>query len=134
VLLPGALPRRSAEAIAARRVQGAGGVSPESSASVERAGRTGLGLHPIITTGSPSRSSSRPPRGDSAGRAPGPIVVGSTAPSPENPVRRHARPLSGSVDQLKDDLHRLVDLGIDHVCGTPTGSCPMRPSSGCWNG
>jgi len=60
------------------------GVSPESSASVERAGRTGLGLHPIITDWESfekqlAASARRLPPDVRPGRS----WSGSTAPSPK---------------------------------------------------
>ena len=35
-------------------------------------------------------------------------------------------PLSGSVHQIKDDLQRLVELGVDHVMWDPNGVVPYE--------
>jgi probable F420-dependent oxidoreductase len=93
------------------------GVSPESDTSVERAGRTGLGLHPMITDWKTFEHQLTIFRAAApAGRPPGPIVVRVSNPITESPIDDAVRsPMSGSVDQIKDDLHRAAELGINHV-------------------
>ena len=104
------------------------GVSDESSASVERAGRTGLGLHPIISDWTCFESQLAAFRAAvPAGSAPGPVVVRVNSPFTETPIDDAERaPLSGSVDQIKDDLQRLVELGVDHVMWDPNGVVPYE--------
>jgi len=93
------------------------GVSPASDVPVERAGRTGLGLHPMITDWETFERQLAVFRAAApVGRQPGPIVVRVSNPITETPIDDADRsPLSGSVDQVKDDLHRAADLGINHV-------------------
>jgi probable F420-dependent oxidoreductase len=93
------------------------GVNPESTASVERAGRMGLGLHPMVMDWETFEHQLAVFRAAApAGRAPGPIVVRVINPITETSIDDAERkPLSGSVDQIKDDLHRAVELGIEHI-------------------
>jgi probable F420-dependent oxidoreductase len=93
------------------------GVTPGADASLERAGRTGLGLHPIISDWKNFERQLAVFRAAApAGRQPGPIVVRVNNPVAETPIDDADRgPLSGSVDQVEDDLHHAAELGIDHV-------------------
>ena len=45
-------------------------------------------------------------------------------PTPIDDAER--APLSGSVYQIKDDLQRLVELGVDHVMWDPNGVVPYE--------
>jgi probable F420-dependent oxidoreductase len=100
------------------------GVTPGADASLERAGRTGLGLHPMIVDWKSFERQLAVFRAAApAGRQPGPIVVRVNNPVTETPIDdADRRPLSGSVDQVEDDLYRAAELGIDHVMWDLTAS------------
>ena len=91
--------------------------APGVDASVQRAGRLGLGLNPGIPSGNPLNTNSRasaPPYPPVS--SPGPIVVRVNNPVTEAPLDEADRaPLSGSVDQIKRDLLRVAELGVDEV-------------------
>jgi alkanesulfonate monooxygenase SsuD/methylene tetrahydromethanopterin reductase-like flavin-dependent oxidoreductase (luciferase family) len=93
------------------------GAGPESDAATERAGRMGLGLHPMITDWKTFEHQLALFRAASpAGRPPGSVVVRVSNPVTESPLDDDTRrPLSGSVEQVKNDLQRAAELGIDHV-------------------
>jgi probable F420-dependent oxidoreductase len=111
------------------------GVSPASDVPVERAGRTGLGLHPMITDWETFERQLAVFRAAApVGREPGPIVLRVSNPITETPIDDADRsPLSGSVDQSKDDLHRAAELGINHVMWDLNRHVPYDASSVCWN-
>lgn len=93
------------------------GVVSESEIPVERAGRTGLGLHPIISDWKTFEHQLALFRAAApTGGQPGPIVARVNNPVTETAIEDAGRgPMSGSVEQVKDDLHRAVELGIEHV-------------------
>ncbi|MFF4490836.1 LLM class flavin-dependent oxidoreductase [Streptomyces sp. NPDC001544] len=92
-------------------------VVPRSDALVERAGRMGLGLHPVIHDWKTLEHQLVLFREAApVGGRPGPVVVRVTAPVTEAPLADAGRgPLSGSVGQVAADLHRAAELGVDHV-------------------
>ncbi len=91
----------------------AGSMAP---AAVERAGRLGVGLHPIMMTWEMLDASVSMFRtaADKAGHESLPIVLnvnGSVKPSPVDT----REPLTGGVEQVLEDLDRVRAIGIDHV-------------------
>jgi probable F420-dependent oxidoreductase len=92
-------------------------------AGAERAGRMGLGLNPIA--GSPLQPTldalgefiqTFRRAAESAGHDPGvlPVVVRVNGPITERAIDERA-PLTGSVDQVVDDLARLETFGVNEV-------------------
>lgn len=100
------------------------GVMPGSDTATARAGRLGLGLHPMINDWEAFEHQIAIFRAATpAGQTPGPMVVRVNNPVTETPVDDTRRPpLSGSVDQIKDDFDRVVELGIEHVMWDLTGA------------
>jgi probable F420-dependent oxidoreductase len=86
-------------------------------ASLQRAGRLGLGLNPAISEWKSFEHQLATFRAAvPAGESPGPIVVRVNNPVTEAPLGEADRgPLSGSVDQIKRDLLRAAELGVDEV-------------------
>jgi probable F420-dependent oxidoreductase len=93
------------------------GTMPGVDVSVERAGRLGLGLNPGISDWKTFEHQLATFRAAvPAGACPGPIVVRVASPVTEAPLDDADRaPLSGSVDQIKRDLLRAAELGVDEV-------------------
>ncbi|ONI74113.1 hypothetical protein BWI15_12150 [Kribbella sp. ALI-6-A] len=93
------------------------GVLPQSEAPVERAGRMGLGLHPLIYDWNSFEHQLALFRESTpAGSRPGPVIVRVNNAITETPLDDADRtPLSGSVEQVKADFQRAADLGIDHI-------------------
>ncbi|GAA5155676.1 MULTISPECIES: LLM class flavin-dependent oxidoreductase [Amycolatopsis] len=93
------------------------GVLPQAEASVERAGRMGLGLHPMAFDWKSLEHQLTLFRETTpSGREPGPVVVRVNNPVTETPLDEADRtPLSGSVEQVRADLQRAAELGIDYV-------------------
>ncbi|WP_431876643.1 TIGR03619 family F420-dependent LLM class oxidoreductase [Amycolatopsis sacchari] len=93
------------------------GVLPQAEASVERAGRMGLGLHPMAFDWKSLEHQLALFRETTpSGREPGPVVVRVNNPVTETPLDEADRtPLSGSVEQVRADLQRAAELGIDYV-------------------
>ena len=91
--------------------------APGVDASVQRAGRLGLGLNPGISEWKSFEQQLASFRAAvPAGESPGPIVVRVNNPVTEAPLDEADRgPLSGSVDQIKRDLLRVAELGVDEV-------------------
>ena len=103
------------------------GVSDESSASVERAGRTGLGLHPIISDWTCFESQLAAFRAAVAGGAPGPRRRPGQQPLHRDPHRRcRARAVVriGLPDQRRPAAARRG--GVDHVMWDPNGVVPYE--------
>ncbi|HXA31014.1 MAG TPA: TIGR03619 family F420-dependent LLM class oxidoreductase [Acidimicrobiales bacterium] len=100
------------------------GTGPDSDTAAARAGRMGLGLHPIMRDWESLEHQLTVFRAAApADRQPGPVVVRVNSPVTENPLDDADRgPLSGSVDQVKDDLRRVAELGVDHVMWDLTAS------------
>jgi hypothetical protein len=90
---------------------------PGADVSVERAGRLGLGLNPGIQDWKSFEHQLATFRAAvPAGGQPGPIVVRVNSPVTEEPLDDADRgPLSGSVDQIRRDLLRAAELGVDEV-------------------
>jgi probable F420-dependent oxidoreductase len=90
---------------------------PGVDAAVQRAGRLGLGLNPGISDWKSFEQQLASFRAAvRAGESPGPIVVRVNNPVTANPLDEADRgPLSGSVDQIKRDLLRVAELGVDEV-------------------
>jgi probable F420-dependent oxidoreductase len=93
------------------------GVAPGVDASVERAGRLGLGLNPGISDWKSFEQQLATFRAAvPAGGRPGPIVVRVNNPVTQAPIDDAGRaPLSGSVEQIRSDLLRAAELGVDEV-------------------
>ncbi|WP_410566214.1 TIGR03619 family F420-dependent LLM class oxidoreductase [Amycolatopsis sp. cmx-4-61] len=93
------------------------GVLPQATASVERAGRMGLGLHPLIYDWKSFEDQLGLFRNATPdGREPGPVIVRVNNPVTETPLDEADRtPLSGSVEQVKADFERAAELGVDYV-------------------
>ena len=91
--------------------------APGVDASVQRAGRLGLGLNPGISDWKSLEHQLATFRAAvPAGESPGPIVVRVNNPVTEAPLEEAGRgPLSGSVDQITRDLLRAAELGVDEV-------------------
>ena len=91
--------------------------APGVDASVQRAGRLGLGLNPGISEWKSFEQQLATFRAAvPAGESPGPIVVRVNNPVTQAPLDEADRaPLSGSVDQIKRDLLRVAELGVDEV-------------------
>jgi probable F420-dependent oxidoreductase len=91
--------------------------APGVDASVQRAGRLGLGLNPGISDWKSFEHQLASFRAAvPAGENPGPIVVRVNNPVTQAPLDEADRgPLSGSVDQIKRDLLRVAELGVDEV-------------------
>jgi hypothetical protein len=109
------------------------GVTPGADASLERAGRTGLGLHPMIVDWTSFERQLAVFRAAApAGSQPGPIVVRVNNPITETPIDDADRgPLSGSVDQVKEDFQHAAELGIDHIMWDLTaGQVPYQAQLG----
>ena len=91
--------------------------APGVDAAVQRAGRLGLGLNPGISEWKSFEHQLATFRAAvPAGESPGPIVVRVNNPVTEAPLDDAGRaPLSGSVDQIRRDLLRVAELGVDEV-------------------
>jgi len=94
-------------------------IAAREPAAVERAARMGAGLHPIATdwesfaqTVARFRRAAQAAAHDPAGL---PIVVRTNTTVTESPAPDPRPPLSGSHDQVADDLRRLGDLGVAEV-------------------
>jgi probable F420-dependent oxidoreductase len=85
--------------------------------AVERAGRLGLGLHPMPFEWGQFEEQLRVYRANfPTGRPPARIVLRSVHAVTEAPIDEDGRaPLSGSVEQIAGDLRRVADLGVDEV-------------------
>ena len=85
--------------------------------AVARAGRLGLGLHPMPFEWGDFEEQLRVYRDNyPADQPPARIVVRVNHAVTEEPVDEHDRPpLSGSIDQVARDLQRVADLGIEEV-------------------
>jgi probable F420-dependent oxidoreductase len=88
-------------------------------AAVERAARMGAGLNPIpenwesfAETLTRFRRAAHAAKHDLAGL---PIVVRTNTTVAEHPAAEPRPPLTGSHEQIADDLRRLRDLGVDEV-------------------
>jgi alkanesulfonate monooxygenase SsuD/methylene tetrahydromethanopterin reductase-like flavin-dependent oxidoreductase (luciferase family) len=100
------------------------GVMPGSDAAAARAGRLGLGLHPMINDWTTFEHQLAVFRAAAPiGGQPGPVVVrvnnAITATRVDDTERA---PLSGSVDQLKRDFDRVAALGVEHIMWDLTGA------------
>jgi probable F420-dependent oxidoreductase len=94
-------------------------IAAREPAAVERAARLGAGLHAIPTEWASFQDAVtrfRRPRG-AADRDPGalPFVVRTNTTVTEGTAPDPRPPLSGSYDQVGDDLRRLRDLGVSEV-------------------
>jgi probable F420-dependent oxidoreductase len=91
--------------------------APGVDAPVQRAGRLGLGLNPGITDWESLEHQIATFRAAvPAGSRPGPIVARVNNPVTQAPIDDADRaPLSGSVDQIRRDLLRAAELGVDEV-------------------
>jgi probable F420-dependent oxidoreductase len=91
--------------------------TPGVDAPVERAGRLGLGLNPGISDWKSFEQQLATFRAAvPAGGRPGPIVVRVNNPVTQAPLDDAGRgPLSGSVEQIRSDLLRAAELGVDEV-------------------
>jgi alkanesulfonate monooxygenase SsuD/methylene tetrahydromethanopterin reductase-like flavin-dependent oxidoreductase (luciferase family) len=85
--------------------------------AVERAGRLGLGLHPMPFEWDQFEEQLRVYRDNfPPGRPPARIVLRSVHPVTEASIEEDGRvPLSGSIDQVARDLRRVADLSVDEV-------------------
>jgi probable F420-dependent oxidoreductase len=85
--------------------------------AVARAGRLGLGLHPMPFEWGDFEEQLRVYRDNyPADQPPARIVVRVNHAVTEEPVDEHDRPpLSGSIDQVARDLQRVADLGVEEV-------------------
>jgi probable F420-dependent oxidoreductase len=110
-------------------------VSASALASVERAAAMGLGLNPqLAATGAPETTWEGLVRilatfrrtAEAAGRDPSSLAVVLRVTGPMTERRPADRaPLTGSADQVAEDLPRLERLGVDHVFwGTVEGGDP----------
>jgi probable F420-dependent oxidoreductase len=98
------------------------GTTPGSDVSVERAARLGLGLNPVVANDWKSLEHQLAtfraalPAGGRPGDVTGTIVVRVINPVTAAALDDTTRgPLSGSVDQIKRDLLRAAELGVDEV-------------------
>ena len=84
---------------------------------MQRAARLGLGLNPgIHDWKSFEHQLATFHAAVPAGESPGPIVVRVNNPVTQAPLEEAGRaPLSGSVDQIRRDLLRVAELGVDEV-------------------
>jgi probable F420-dependent oxidoreductase len=100
------------------------GVMPDSDAAATRAGRLGLGLHPMANEWTAFEHQLAVFRAAvPVGSQPGPIVVRVNNAVTETRLDDAERaPLSGSVDQVKRDLDRVAELGVDHIMWDLTGA------------
>lgn len=100
------------------------GVMPESDAAAARAGRLGLGLHPMINDWTTFEHQLAVFRAAvPTGGPPGPVVVRVNNAITETRVDDAERaPLSGSVDQVQRDFDRVAELGVDHIMWDLTGA------------
>jgi len=100
-------------------------VAATAPASIERAAAMGLGLNPeLAPTGAPETTWEGLVRivttfrqaAEAAGHDPSalPVIVRVTGPMTERPLPERA-PLTGSVEQVVEDLPRLAALGVNHV-------------------
>lgn len=101
----------------------AGSMAP---AAVERAGRLGLGLNPIMMNWEQLTGTVAAYReaADAAGhdRASTPVVVRVNGGIVTGPVDADREPLTGGVEQVVGDLGRLEEAGADHVFWTMESS------------
>jgi probable F420-dependent oxidoreductase len=93
------------------------GALQTGTAAVARAGRLGLGLHPMPFEWDQFEEQLQAYRDNfPTGRPPARIVVRSVHAITEAPIDAEGRPpLSGSVEQIARDLRRVADLGVDEV-------------------
>lgn len=91
--------------------------APGVDAPVQRAGRLGLGLNPGISDWESLEHQLATFRAAvPAGGRRGPVVVRVNNPVTQAPLDEPARgPLSGSTDQIRRDLLRAAELGVDEV-------------------
>lgn len=91
------------------------GALPHGETSVERAGRMGFGLHPLAYDWTTLQHQLKLFHDATpAGSEPGPVIVRVNNPVTEADLDERT-PLSGSVEQVKADLHHAAELGIDYV-------------------
>jgi alkanesulfonate monooxygenase SsuD/methylene tetrahydromethanopterin reductase-like flavin-dependent oxidoreductase (luciferase family) len=90
------------------------GTLPGAVAPAQRAGRLGLGFNPVILDWDPFATQLRAYR-EAAGAAPGPVVVRVNGPVTAEPLGDGRTPLTGSVEEVRDDLARAAELGVDQV-------------------
>lgn len=92
------------------------GVMPTSHGPAARAGRLGLGLHPLVSDWTALETLLRHFRAAArdAGQVAGPVIVRSNDPVTEMPVADR-KPLSGAPEQIHDDLQRLESLRVEGV-------------------
>ena len=85
-----------------------------AAASAQRAGRLGLGLNPEIRDWDLFTELVKVHQ-EAAGGTPGPVVVRVNGAVTAEPLGGGRAPLSGSVEEVREDLARAADLGIDEV-------------------
>ena len=92
------------------------GLMPTSNGPAARAGRLGLGLHPLMFDWTELETLLRHFRtaASDAGQSAGPVIVRINDPVTETPVADR-KPLSGAPEQIRDDLQRLQSLGVEGV-------------------
>jgi alkanesulfonate monooxygenase SsuD/methylene tetrahydromethanopterin reductase-like flavin-dependent oxidoreductase (luciferase family) len=94
---------------------------PGAAASVQRAGRLGLGFNPVILDWDSFTTQLRIYQ-EAAGATPGPVVVRVNGPVTAEPLGDRRTPLTGSVGEVRDDLARAEELGVDEVFWDQTES------------
>jgi probable F420-dependent oxidoreductase len=102
----------------------AGAATP---AAAQRAGRLAIGLHPVLATWEALQGLTQAFRraAEDAGHDPAglPIIArvnGAITGQPPTP----RAPMTGTIDQVSEDLHRLAALGITHVFWFMPGTEP----------
>ena len=90
------------------------GTLPGALAPAQRAGRLGLGFNPVILDWDPFATQLRAYQ-EAAGATPGPVVVRVNGPVTADPLGDGRTPMTGSVEEVREDLTRAAGLGVDEV-------------------